>query len=226
MAILEVDFKKKMETFVIEQNFKLDNEILILFGPSGAGKTTTLDCIAGLQKPDEGKIKLNGRYLFSKEEKINLPPFKRRVAYLFQEYALFPHLTVKENVFYSLNARQREEKKDKFEDLMSICQIKELQMRYPEQLSGGEKQRVALVRSLMSNPDLLLLDEPFSSLDEELRSNLQIRLKEIQDNWGIPFVFITHNREETEFMGDKVLKINLGKVIKREKNDIDNYTKI
>lgn len=208
MPLLEVSLEKKINYFTLCEKFMLDDEILILFGPSGAGKTTILDCIAGLRQPDSGKISLNNVELFSSEEGVNIPTFKRRVGYVFQEYALFPHLTVKENVAYSLPGNNNGGKaRYSLKEVMDICRISHLQESYSRYLSGGEKQRTALARALMSEPDLLLLDEPLSSLDQELSKHLQREIKEIQQIWKIPFIYVTHNDREAEFLGDKILNI-------------------
>lgn len=209
MTVLEIDLHKKLGGIQLCQKFELGNEILILFGPSGSGKTTFLDCIAGLKSPDRGEIKLNDQYLFSDQRGINLPAFKRKIAYVFQNYALFPHLTVEENVMYSLMGdRQAEKSRFSIKKVLDLCQINHLQERLPEQLSGGEKQRVALARALMSEPDLLLLDEPLSSLDQELSLRLQEEIRLIQQEWMIPFIYVTHNQQEVEYLGDKLLYIN------------------
>lgn len=208
MPLLEVSLEKKTNNFTIAEEFMLDDEILILFGPSGAGKTTILDCIAGLREPDKGKISLNNVELFSSKDGVNIPTFKRRVGYVFQEYALFPHLTVKENVAYSLPESNNGRKaRYNLKDVMDICRISHLQESYSAYLSGGEKQRTALARALMSEPDLLLLDEPLSSLDQELSKHLQREIKEVQQIWKIPFIYVTHNYREAEFLGDKILNI-------------------
>ncbi|GAB6137892.1 ABC transporter ATP-binding protein [Halanaerobaculum tunisiense] len=209
--VLDVTLEKEIEDFNISQEFTVNNEILILFGPSGAGKTTILDCIAGLQDPDQGVIKLNEDYLFSTERKINLPPFKREIGYIFQEYALFPHLSVKENVSYSLNGcKSGKGYRFSVKEVLEMCRITHLQKRLPSQLSGGEKQRVALARALMSEPSLLLLDEPLSALDSELRKHLQREIKTLHQKWQIPFIYVTHNRDEAEFLGDRILQIKHG----------------
>ncbi len=211
MAVLEVSLEKGLDHFTVKQDFTVDDEILIVFGPSGAGKTTLLDCIAGLKNPDRGEIRLNNRCLFSSMKKINLPSFQRSIGYVFQDYALFPHLNVKENVMYSLDGcKKGKGYRFSVREIMDMCCITELQQRYPDRLSGGEKQRVALARALMSEPDLLLFDEPLSSLDQDLREHLRGEIKIIQRKWKIPFIYVTHNREEAEFLGDRILEIGRG----------------
>ncbi|MGM0471107.1 MAG: ATP-binding cassette domain-containing protein [Bacillota bacterium] len=215
---LEVKITKKLEYFTLEQQFIVDDEIIILFGPSGAGKSTILNCIAGLQQPDKGEIKLNDKLLFSTTEQIELPPFKRNIGYIFQEYALFPHLTVKENVRYSLDSNCKSGQNYRFsiKEVLDMCRITHLQARYPQQLSGGERQRVALARALMSEPEVLLLDEPLSALDYDLRSHLQEEIRDLQQTWEIPFIYVTHNPKEAEFLGDRILEIKDGSLDKIE----------
>lgn len=208
MPFLEVSLEKKIAQFTICEEFVIDDGILILFGPSGVGKTTILDCLAGLRSPDRGRIRLNDVDLFSSKKQINIPTFQRRVGYVFQEYALFPHLSVKKNVTYSLGGNKKNiGAQFDVKDIMEMCHISHLQDCHPERLSGGEKQRVALARALMSEPDLLLLDEPLSSLDQELSNSLQEEIRKIQQLWEIPFVYVTHNQQQADFLGDRILYI-------------------
>lgn len=191
---------------------KADNQILILLGPSGSGKTTILHLLAGLFKPDEGFIKINERILYSSGEKINNPPQSRNVGYLFQNYALFPHMTVRQNVIYGLKSkgcRQDGSALDPLE-LLDSFGVGHLIDRYPSQLSGGEKQRVALARALVVQPNLLLLDEPFSALDRNTRISLRQELKKLQQQWQIPFVLVTHDEEDAHFMGDVIVTLENG----------------
>ena len=203
---LLVSIKKILRDFVLEVNFSTENEIFALLGASGCGKSMTLKCIAGIQTPDAGKIILNGRILFDSEKKINLPPQKRKVGYLFQNYALFPNMTVAENIlFASKNFAKLEENLKKFK-------ISELRNAYPAELSGGQQQRVALARILNSNAEILLLDEPFSALDSHLKWNLELEMAEILKNYGAA-VLVSHNRGEVFRLANKIAVMNRGKIL-------------
>lgn len=207
--MLQASFQKRLPKFTLKAEFSVaENEILVLAGPSGSGKTTILQCLAGLQKPETGLIKTNGKVLFSAAQKINLPPWQRQMGYIFQDYALFQHLTVKENILYGLkhgaNSPKKAERKAKLAELLALFEITHLQESYPAQLSGGERQRVALARALVTEPAILLLDEPLSALDRELRVKLRTEVKKLHTLWQIPFVLVTHYRCEIE-LGDKVI---------------------
>ncbi|NLJ71993.1 MAG: ATP-binding cassette domain-containing protein [Syntrophomonadaceae bacterium] len=212
--MLEAKFEKNLWHFNIEFSLKLDNKILVLCGPSGAGKTTILHCLAGLVSPDTGDICLNNRLLYSSKNKINTAAKDRNIAYLFQNYALFPHMTVKQNVYYGLKSRKARNFNFYVEPIkwLDTFGIKHLQERYPRQLSGGEKQRVALARALAVQPQLLLLDEPFSALDKSNKLNLRQEIKKLHDNWQIPFILVTHDEEDANFLGDIVLEIDQGNI--------------
>ncbi|MBE0523906.1 MAG: ABC transporter ATP-binding protein [Methanosarcinales archaeon] len=190
--------------FSLQCRFDAGNEIVVLFGRSGSGKTTALQCIAGLAKPDSGNISLNKRIFFDDTDKINMPPQKRRVGYVFQNITLFPHMDVKQNVAFALKGLTQNEKELRIHDVMELVQIQELGSYYPSQLSGGQKQRVVLARALAGKPDILLLDEPFSALDTIVRMHLREEIKDIQRRLNIPVLFITHNPVEAFTMADKV----------------------
>jgi len=189
---------------------------LVLFGPSGAGKTTVLNCLAGLQKPDSGIISLDDKVFFSSKDSINIPARSRRIGYVFQDYALFPHMTVKDNALYGIPGRCKKDQGYRMSvlEVMEMLKITHLQDRYPGQLSGGEKQRVALARALMVEPDLLLLDEPLSALDFTSRRNLQAELKQLQRIWRIPFVLVTHSRKEMHALEMKSFSWRTGNIPK------------
>ena len=210
--VLKVDIKKKIDNRIINKKFELDNDILIFYGASGSGKTTILNCIAGLKNPDNGLIRLKGNTYFNSETKVNVPPFKRKIGYIFQDYALFPHLNVLENIKYSKKNNNLNQKK--LDKIINKCHVKHLINRYPNTLSGGEKQRVALARSLMIEPDLLLLDEPLSSVDNEMKIKLMREIKNIQKEWQIPFIYVTHSKNEARFLGNKLLSFNSNKEVK------------
>lgn len=210
--MLSVDIKKKLAGFTLDISFSVENNILVLFGPSGCGKTTTLRCIAGLVKPDSGRITHNGQILFAAEPPSFVPSHRRKVGYMFQEFALFPHMNVRKNIWYG--ASQGEQGSEAlYKRLMQLLKIEHLGDRLIEKLSGGEKQRVALARALMADPEILLLDEPLSALDEETRLELQAELKRLQQLWNIPFILVTHDREEADKLGDKVLFLEKGRQV-------------
>jgi len=209
--MLEVRIAKELWHFNLELKVKIDNQILVLWGPSGAGKTTTLHCLAGLLKPSAGLIKLNDQVLFSSDEKIDVPTRLRNVGYLFQNYALFPHMTVRQNVLYGLRGPKRVNSGVDAVELLNSFGVGHLIDRYPGQLSGGEKQRVALARALVVQPRLLLLDEPFSALDKNTRESLRQEVKKLHRQWKIPFVLVSHDEEDAQFLGDLIVSLENGR---------------
>ena len=211
--MLRVNISKKLPGLTVEVSFDFDRGILVIFGPSGSGKTTILNCIAGLRQPDEGYISLDEKVFYSSDDHIALPARRRRIGYVFQDYALFPHLTVKENILYGIPSRCKKGKNYRIGtlDVLEMLKISDLQDRYPAQLSGGEKQRTALARALMVEPDLLLLDEPLSALDHGNRRALQAELRDLQRIWRIPFVLVTHSRKEMHALADEIIFIEKGR---------------
>ncbi len=206
--MLQVDFQKQLEHFSLETKFELDKEILALVGSSGSGKTTLLNCLAGIVHPDTGQISLNGTDFFNDQQKP-LKIQKRKVGYLFQDYALFPHLTVEQNILYAV---PRKTDVSHITELTKILGITSLLGKYPHQISGGEKQRVALTRSLAAQPDILLLDEPFSALDDANRDRCQNELVRIHQQWQIPMIFVTHRIADAEKLADHILRIEKGQM--------------
>lgn len=211
LQVLEVDFKKQLEYFELKMNFQMDNEILALVGSSGSGKTTLLNCIAGIMQPDSGKISLNGSK-FYKDGHKPLKIQKRKAGYLFQDYALFPHLSTEQNILYGT---KRGADLSHVTELTKILGISELLPKYAHQISGGEKQRVALARALAAKPDILLLDEPFSALDDDNRARCQKELFRIHERWKIPIIFVTHRKADAETLADRVIRIEKGQMIEQ-----------
>lgn len=215
--MLRVSIQKQLPEFLLDLSFSAGNEIVALLGPSGSGKTTVLNCIAGLIHPDSGQIKLGDRFFFEQGKKP-LPVQKRRVGYLFQDYALFPHMTVAQNVRYGLKSIPGADHPSRLEPLLSAVGIDHLLQKYPHQLSGGQKQRVALVRALATEPDILLLDEPLSALDADTRKQCQDELLRLHRMWKIPFLLVTHDREEAEKLADVILLMDQGKLAATKKS--------
>ena len=162
--MLELSFKKSVGTFHLDLSLQVENELMVLFGPSGSGKSLTLQCISGLMTPDSGCMRMNGKSYFDSEESVSLPLNKRQIGYVFQDYALFPHMTVYGNVSYGISGEPKQIIKEKISELLSILRLEGLENRYPSELSGGQRQRVAIARALIVNPSLFLLDEPFAAL--------------------------------------------------------------
>ncbi|MBI4378397.1 MAG: ABC transporter ATP-binding protein [Nitrospinae bacterium] len=210
-----VDIEKGFEAGLsVHVNFKLpiDSSWTILFGPSGAGKTTVLRCIAGLDIPQRGLIKFNHTLWLDTENRYFHPPQKRNIGYLFQEYALFPHLNVMQNITYNLTGISKEERNDRLERMLNLFQINGIKDRRPSKISGGEKQRVALARTLIRKPQLLLLDEPFSALDIPTRERLRREIRSMLKEFGIPIILVTHDRIEAITLGDRIAVMNNGTV--------------
>ncbi|WP_270741970.1 sulfate/molybdate ABC transporter ATP-binding protein [Holdemanella biformis] len=210
--MLEVQIYKKLAEFDLDASFQVDDNILGLMGASGSGKSMTLKCIAGIETPDQGRIVLNNRVLFDSEKKINVPIQKRNVGYMFQSYALFPNMNVYENISVGLRARKVKDVDIVVQKVMQQFRIFELASRYPKQLSGGQRQRVALARLMAYEPDVLLLDEPFSALDEDLKEDL---LQELKSELQIskPVIFVSHDKEEVNELCDLNYKIKQGEII-------------
>lgn len=194
--MLYVDIEKRLDRFTLKAKFQCDHSPLALFGASGAGKSMTLKCISGIEKPDRGVIQLNDRILFDSEKHIDLPPQKRRVGYLFQEYALFPNMTVSGNITAGMRKLPKKEREQKLSELIERFRLGGLENRRPESLSGGEKQRVALARIFASSPEVLLLDEPFSSLDTMLKYQLIPYIRDIIRDFGGETILVSHDIDE------------------------------
>lgn len=217
--MLKLKIKKQLDSINLDISFETDDNILGLIGASGSGKSMTLKCIAGIEMPDEGYIVLNDRVLFDSEKHINVRPQDRNIGYLFQNFALFPQMTVYKNVFVSVNKKYNKlEKKNKTNEILNILNLQGLENRYPTELSGGQQQRVAFARIIVNEPDFLLLDEPFSSLDAFLKWNIAKELKNILTKINKKAIFVTHNINEVNFLCENAIVIMDGKQI--EKNSI------
>jgi molybdate transport system ATP-binding protein len=202
-----------VSTFVLDVSLTIAPGITILFGPSGAGKSTLLDCLAGLVRPDAGRIAIGEEALFDSANRANLPPQKRRIAYVFQSLALFPHMSVEENVSYGLAYLQGQERRARVGEILAAFRVENLKTRKPEEISGGEKQRVALARSLVTLPRLLLLDEPLTGLDAALKAAIVEDLRAWNAAQRIPILYVTHSRDEVDALGERVIAMDHGRVV-------------
>ena len=217
--MLKVKIKKQLDNQVLDVDFETDDEILGLIGASGSGKSMTLKCIAGIEKPDEGLIVLNDRVLFDNKQHINIRPQDRKIGYLFQNFALFPQMTVKKNIQIAVNKQYKDEEKEKkIQDIIELLNLTGLDKRYPRELSGGQQQRVAFARIIVNEPDFLLLDEPFSSLDAFLRWNIAKELKSIIKKLNKKAIFVTHNINEVYYLCKNAIVLMDGKEV--EKSDV------
>ncbi len=211
---LIVDITRRLGSFTLDAQFEAENGVTCLLGASGCGKSFTLKCIAGIERPDRGHIELDGAVLFDSEKHINLPPQKRQVGYLFQNYALFPNMTVRQNILCGLNREKDRDKKEKrLSEIIRLMQLDGLENHKPAQLSGGQQQRTALARILVSEPRLLMLDEPFSALDAHLRDSLKIELRDMLQEYGREVLMVTHSREEAYNMSRRIAVMDRGKLL-------------
>jgi molybdate transport system ATP-binding protein len=210
---LEVRLQKRLPGFALDVEWGAGDGVAVLFGPSGAGKSLTLQCLAGLVRPDGGRVVVDGRVLFDSAAGVDLAPQRRRVGYVFQGYALFPHLTVAANIGFGLRDRRRPERARRAAEVMARLGIDGLAHRFPDELSGGQRQRVALGRALATDPALLLLDEPLSALDLPLRRALRDELRAVLADWGTAAVVVTHDFTEAYRLGDRIVVYEEGRVI-------------
>lgn len=194
---LVVDIKKRLGDFLLDVSFTAEDGIMGILGPSGCGKSMTLRCIAGVERPDSGHIELDGVTLFDSARRVNIKPQNRRVGYLFQNYALFPNMSVRQNILCGLkNEKDRAARERILAEYLELMQLTGLEDHYPSQLSGGQQQRTALARILVNRPKLLMLDEPFSALDSHLREKLLVEMKAILEGYGGVSLAVTHSRDE------------------------------
>lgn len=209
---LFVDIKKQLPGFTLDVSFDATSDALGLLGPSGAGKSMTLKCIAGLVKPDRGRIVLNNRVLYDSAQGINIPSRDRKIGFLFQNYALFSKMTVAENIGFALQHKNRSQKSAIIQEKIAMNKLEGLENRYPAELSGGQQQRVALARALAVEPEVLLLDEPFSALDEHLRLHIIKQLMDTLEDYEGVTIFVTHNIEEAYRICRKLVVLKDGRL--------------
>lgn len=210
--MIEVRAKLKRKHFELDINLSLNERITALFGPSGAGKSTVLNIIAGIIKPDHGSILINGEILFDSDKGIDLPIYKRRIGLVFQEGRLFPHLTVDDNLKYALNLNSKQNQLVSYSRVLELLELEQLLKQKPHQISGGEKQRVALGRALLSSPRTLMLDEPLASLDERLKDQILPFLKLVALEINVPIIYISHSMDEVRQITKNVMHLENGKI--------------
>ncbi len=210
---------KKLSAFQLDIEIELNSGILVIQGESGAGKSTILNCISGLLTPDDGIIQINQRTVFEKSSKIDVPTRNRQIGYFFQNYALFPNMTVEENILYGIKNKPEFRDPGHRADLLAYMDsvidnfgINALRKQNPRKISGGEKQRVALARAIVTQPSLLLLDEPFSALDEETKAKVYAEFSLFKERYQIPTILITHDRHESELFADHSVRIKSGRI--------------
>jgi molybdate transport system ATP-binding protein len=211
--MLNIRLHKRLEIFTLELELAAPPGITALFGPSGAGKSMTLACIAGLNRPDAGRIMLNGDVLYDSERNINLPPQRRAVGYVMQDYLLFPHLSVAQNIAFGLTGLTQSEKGRLVTEALQRVELAGFEQRRPGELSGGQQQRVALARALVTQPRVLLLDEPFSALDGPTRALLRHDLLRLRAELGLPALFVTHDLAEAYLLADQIAVIEAGRLL-------------
>ena len=208
---LQVELEKKVKTGTIQVKFSLENEVLGILGRSGCGKSVTLKCIVGILQPEKGKIQLDDRVLYDSGRNISRKARERRIGYLFQNYALFPNLTVLENICFSLKRSDREGQAYARE-LMERFYLTEVADSYPAILSGGQQQRTAMARMLAARPEVLLLDEPFSALDSFLRREMEREVREVLKSFGGVSILVSHNKEEIRRLTQRCMVMEQGKI--------------
>ena len=216
---LKMTTEKRFGTFALATDFTISGDRIGIFGVSGSGKSTIVNMLAGLLEPDSGEITLDGDCLFSSVKRINLPPEQRRIAIVFQQHCLFPHLDVRGNLLYGFKRCLPEHRTIDFKALVEVLKLEELLDRGVTNLSGGEKQRVALGRAILANPRLLLMDEPLSALDDSLRFQIIPYLKSVSALFGIPYLFISHSLVEMRLMTDTTLVFEKGRMVEQSSSE-------
>jgi molybdate transport system ATP-binding protein len=210
--MLLVDVRLHLGRFDVEAHFQAERGITVLFGPSGSGKSLTLQCVAGLIRPDEGRIVVGEQVVFDAQEGVELPPQQRRIGYVPQDYALFPHMTVAGNVGFGLSGWPRSQMRQAVDEMLALMGLSELAGRRPGELSGGQQQRIALARALVRRPKALLLDEPFAALDSPIRAQLRQLVRDLQRRFRLPTLFVTHDLSEASFVADQIAILDGGRI--------------
>lgn len=210
--MIEIQVTLKRQQFVLDADLKLAHRVSAIFGPSGSGKSTLLSIIAGIIRPDSGRIVIDGECIFDHQTRINKPMHQRKIGLVFQDGRLFPHLTVEGNLKYALQFLAAQDQHFELGNIVELLELGELLKQPPHQLSGGEKQRVALGRALLSSPKLLLLDEPMASLDEKLKNQILPFLKIVADEINIPMIYISHSKKEIMQITNNLIHIQAGQI--------------
>jgi molybdate transport system ATP-binding protein len=210
--LLSLDVEKRLGDFQLAARFETEARVTVLFGPSGAGKTTIINMIAGLLTPDRGRIMYQGKVLFDAAGKVNLPPHRRRFGYVFQDGRLFPHLTVRRNLEYGRRMYRLKRDAGELERVVAMLDIGHLSDRRPGKLSGGERQRVAIGRALLMRPQQLLLDEPLASLDAARKAEIMPYLERLRDEAQVPMIYVTHQADDARRLASTVVRIEAGRV--------------
>ena len=210
---LLVSIRKAVKGFTLDASWEIGNELAVLFGFSGSGKSLTLQIIAGLIKPDRGIITVNASTYFDSARHISVAPQERSLGYVFQDLALFPHMTVRQNILYGAKGVPVRETDERYREMLDTFYLNALETKRPSEISGGQKQRVAFARALMRRPDVLLLDEPFSALDTPLRMEMRTFLKDLRKTFQVPVVLVTHDATEAATLADSIVVYSEGTVI-------------
>lgn len=210
---ISFDCTKRLPGFTLDARWESSQNVIALVGRSGSGKTLTLRCIAGLERPDRGRIRIGERLLYDSESGVFVPAHRRRVGFVFQHYALFPHLTVAGNVLFGSPEREAEGRRAALARALTLCRLQGLEARYPREISGGQRQRVAIARALASGPEVLLLDEPFAALDRQTRDEVLVELGRILRGSRVPTVLVTHDAEEARALVEDLITMEQGSAL-------------
>jgi molybdate transport system ATP-binding protein len=214
VSLLEFDCVLRYPSgFCLEATFTVEAGVTALLGPSGSGKTSALSIVAGLRRPDRGRVRLGGEVLLDTAAGIQLPPERRGIGYVFQDFLLFPHLTVRRNLLYGWRRRRSGARTVAFERVVGVLELGDLLGRLPHTLSGGQRQRVALGRALLCGPRMLLLDEPLVGVDEALRFRVLDYVEQVLKEWDIPTLYVTHNQAEADRLARSVVRLEGGRVV-------------